>query len=202
MLVDLSVQLNNQTPAYPGDPKIQIAQIETVESDGHLGHSILLGTHTGTHIDAPAHMLVAGDSLGAVPIDRFFGTGKLVDAFTIDAIDKAMVESDNIVIFYTGMSNDYYKPSYFTDYPVMPGEIADYLINKGVKLVGVDTCSVDNTPDFPIHKRLLGAGIPIAENLTNLDALQDRNFQVYAFPLNLDLDGAPARVIAETDDNG
>lgn len=198
MLIDLSIRLDDQTPAYPGDPKIQITQTETVESEGYLGHSVLLGTHTGTHIDAPAHMIASGDLLGGIPLNCFIGEGKLVDAFTIEAVERAMVKSGDIVFFCTGMSTDYYEPRYFTDYPVMPNEVADYLINKGVKLVGVDACSVDNESEFLIHKKLLGAGIPIVENLTNLEQLRNKNFQVYALPLNLNLDGAPARVIAET----
>jgi kynurenine formamidase len=64
-------------------------------------------------------------------------------------------------------------------------------------MVGVDTYSVDNQDDFPIHKILLSGNVLIIENLTNLRQLADKNFTIYALPINLQIDGSPARVIAE-----
>lgn len=202
MLIDISVQLDDRTPAYPGDPKIEIVRNGTFESDGCVGHSVTLGTHTGTHIDAPAHMIEGSKTLGDVSLECFIGKGKLVEGFSIEAIDTAGVEPGDIVLFYTTASLRYYGPSYFVDYPVMSDDVAAHLIKKEVKLVGLDTCSADNEPGFPVHKRLLGAGIPIIENLTNLIELRGKNFHVYALPLKLNLDGAPARVVAEAQDNG
>jgi arylformamidase len=197
MLIDLSVQLDSDTPAYPGDPHIRIEQSERFETDGYVGHAATLGTHTGTHIDAPAHMIPGAPTLGDVPLDTFSGTGKVVNGLSLTAARSADIQPGDIVLFYTGMSDQYYDPSYFTNYPVMPDELVDYLISQRVKLVGLDTCSADNQPGFPIHKKLLGASIPIIENLTNLASLANNPFQVYALPLKFNLDGAPARVVAQ-----
>lgn len=199
MIIDLSVPLDNQTPAYPGDPKIELTQEGSVAADGYMGHQLRLGSHTGTHIDAPAHMIEGADTLGAIDLSTFIGKAKLLTELSVGAAKAAQVSAGDIVICYTGASQRFYKPSYFTDYPVLPDELADYLIAQGVKLVGLDTCSADIVDGFPIHRKLLGAGIPIVENLTNLTALQDlsvSSFEIYALPLKLDIDGAPARVVA------
>jgi kynurenine formamidase len=200
MIIDLSVELSENTPAYPGDPKIGLRQSAAYASEGYLGHSVRLGTHTGTHIDAPAHMIEGEPTLGGLPLETFIGVGKLVKGFSKEAIDAAGISVDDIALFDTGTSERYYDPSYFTDYPVMTEDVANYLLEKGVKMVGVDTCSVDDAEGFPIHKKLLAAGIPIVENLTNLSALYDRDFRVFALPLKLDVDGAPVRAFAVVQD--
>lgn len=198
MIIDLSVPLNPQTPVYPGDPAICIQQDSTVLDDGYLGHTITLGTHNGTHIDAPAHMLDGAGTLGSLPLDTFVGPGKLVEGFTLEAVQAAGLRTGDIALFNSGTYEQFGSSTYFTDYPVMLMEVADYLVEAGVKLIGIDTGSIDNQDDFPLHKRLLGAGIPIIETLTNLHALRGVQFNVYALPLKFDLDGAPARVIAVT----
>ncbi|HSH55460.1 MAG TPA: cyclase family protein, partial [Candidatus Limnocylindrales bacterium] len=200
MIVDLSVALNQNTPVYPGDPKISIKQSADIASSGYLHHSLELGTHTGTHIDAPAHMLEGAQTMGHLPLEVFAGAGKVVQGTTKEAIKDAGVAAGDIILFDTGTSERFYETSYFTDYPVLSDDVVDYLIEKKVKLVGLDTCSADITADFPIHKKLLSAGIPIVENLTNLSALQDTSFLFYALPLKLDLDGAPTRAFAVVHD--
>lgn len=200
MIIDLSVALHNDTPIYPGDPQISISQDTAVAADGYMGHSLKLGTHNGTHIDAPAHMLEGGKTLGNLPLSTFVSPGKLVAGFSIAALEATGVDAGDIVIFDTGTAQRFSEPSYFENYPVMSLEVADWLIQHQVKLVGLDTCSADNTDGFPVHKKLLGAGIPIIETLTNVTSLQGLNFTIYALPLKLDLDGAPARVIAITED--
>ena len=200
MFVDLSVRLDNATPAYPGDPRILIKESAAIERDGYLGHEVSLGTHTGTHIDAPAHMLEGHKTLDAFTADSFVGRGKCLDVthgFDMEKIKAAGIEAHDIVLFHTGMSERYYEPEYFTDYPVMPVEIAEYLVEKSVKMVGLDTCSADNTDGFPVHTTLLARDTLIIETLTNLGSLVGKDFTLYALPLALELDGAPARVIAE-----
>lgn len=200
MIIDLSVPLNDQTPVYPGDPKPEIAIAATVQADGCMLHSVKLGTHTGTHIDAPAHMIEGAPTLGQLPIGTFGGTATVVEGFSVAALEAAGVESGDIVLFHTGASDRFHEGWYFTGHPVMSDEVADWLVAKHVKLVGLDTPSADNAEGFPIHKKLLGAGIPIIETLRiskeDLAIMRDRWFDLYALPLKLDLDGAPARVVA------
>lgn len=199
MFIDLSVPINEQTPIYPGDPATKIEPAGVLAKDGYNDHYISLGTHVGTHIDAPLHMLEGGLSLDKVPVERFVGHGRLVDVTGIDfeAVKQADIQEGDIVLFLTGMSDKYQDPSYFENYPAISEEVAKYLVEAKVKMVGVDTCSVDNQDGFPIHKILLAGKVLIIENLTNLNQLAGKDFKIYALPLNLEIDGSPARVIAE-----
>lgn len=199
MIVDLSVPLNAKTPIYPGDPTTKIEPAGVLAKDGYCDHYVSVGTHVGTHIDAPMHMLEGGASLDQIPIDRFIGSGQLVEVTgsSFDAVKSAGIQEDDIVLFCTGMSDKYHEPVYFEDYPAMSKEIAKYLVEAKVKMVGVDACSVDNKDGFPIHKILLAGKVLIIENLTNLKQLSGKEFNIHALPIKLQIDGAPARVVAD-----
>lgn len=203
--VDLSALVNENTPNYPGDPKIKIETTGTFERDTYNDHSVAFDVHSaGTHIDAPWHMVKDGKTLDKIPIDRFIGCGRLIEIqdgkFDLAKIKLAGIEAGDIVLFHTGISAFYYEPSYYAnDRPQMSQEIANYLVEKKVKMIGVDMCSPDIEP-FRVHRILLGAEILIIENLTNLEQLAGKEFTVYALPIKLQLDGAPARVIAQIND--
>ena len=199
MYVDLTVLLTEDTPVYPGDPKTSIKPAGILSEDGFCDHYISIGTHVGTHIDAPMHMIENGKSLDQIPISQFIGNGRYVrtDAGNFGAVKEANIKEGDIVLFHTGMSSKYHDPAYFNDYPAMSEETARFLVDAKVKMVGFDTCSADNQKGFPIHKILLAGNVLIIENLTNLDRLAGKEFKVYALPLNLQVEGAPARVIAE-----
>lgn len=199
MFIDLSVKLNERTPVYPGDPSTKIETAGVMAKDGFNDHYISIGTHVGTHIDAPLHVIRDGLALNKFTIERFIGTGRLVNVALggFEAVQSAGIQEGDIVLFQTDMSSKYHKSAYFKEYPAMQEQIAKYLVKAKVKMVGVDACSVDNQKGFLIHKILLAGSVLIIENLTNLDKLDGKNFKVYALPLNLQIDGSPARVIAE-----
>lgn len=196
--VDLSVVVNEKTPIYPGDPATKIKPAGNLAKDGYCDHYVSMGTHVGTHVDAPMHMIEKGKSLDKVPVDQFVGRGCYVDVSAgFETIKNAGIQEGDIVLLNTDMSDKYYEPEYFEKYQVMDEEIAQYLVDKKIKMVGVDACSVDNKEDFPIHKILLAGNVLIIENLTGLSQLASKQFDVYALPVKLEIDGAPARVIAE-----
>ena len=200
MLIDLSVTLNEKTPIYPGDPQTKISTGGILERDGYSDHYVCVGTHVGTHMDAPSHMLKDGKNLDTFPLEHFSGEGVYIKTgkeFDLERIKGTSIREGSIVLFHTGMSDLYHTPEYFSTYPAIPEEIAQYLVAKKVRIVGVDMCSPDHSP-FPIHKILLQNNTLIIENLTNLAALAGKKFKVYAFPIKLPLDGAPVRVVAET----
>jgi arylformamidase len=200
MIIDLSVPVNEQTPVYPGDPATKIAPAGDIAKDGYCDHYVSIGTHVGTHVDAPAHMLEGGKTLNQIPIEQFVGRGvyiKAEDGFDLATVKSAGIQAGDIVLFHSGMSDNYHDSIYFETYPAMSEEIANFLVEAKVKMVGVDTCSVDNQDGFPIHKTLLAGNVLIIENLTNLAQLADKQFTIYALPLNVQIDGAPARVIAQ-----
>lgn len=201
-LIDLTVTLNAQTPLYPGDPATKIEPAGVMERDGYTDHYISVGNHVGTHIDAPLHMAAGGKSLDKMPVDRFAGRGVLVDVtdgFSLERLQQADIKQGDIVLFRTGMSEKYHEPIYFEEYPVMSEEVANYLVEHKVSMAGVDAGSVDIAEGFPIHKVLLAGDVLIIENLTNLDKLTGKMFKVYALPVKLDVDAAPARVVAEVE---
>lgn len=200
MLVDLSVGINEETPVYPGDPATKIAPAGLLNEHGYQDHYLSIGTHVGTHMDAPSHMLANGKNLNEFPVEKFTGRGvyiRVQGEFETQSVEEAGIERGDIVLFHTGASDQYHDASYFTDYPLMSEDIAKLLIEKGASIVGVDTCSVDKEPTFPIHKMLLGKEVLIIENLTNLGALSGKSFRVHAYPMNLEIDGAPVRAVAE-----
>jgi len=203
MLIDLSHPINNDTPVYPGDPRIHVEKTQDVnETDDYTLHTLSLGSHSGTHIDAPSHMIPRGPNVDEIDLATFVGDALCIDArngLSVEALAEYEISENSIVLFNTGSHANFHDPSYFRNYPAMHLDIAKFLVQKKIKLVGIDTCSADNTLDFPVHKLLLKTGIPIIENLTNLDAVTGKNFKLYAFPINIAADGAPARVVAELD---
>jgi kynurenine formamidase len=199
MIIDLSVAVDEHTPVYPGDAKTKIKPAGVFTKDGYNDHIVSIGTHVGTHIDAPLHMLKTGKTINDIAIERFSGRGRYVNAvrgYSLEKLKSAKITKGDIVLFHTGLIKRYHSPAYYHDYPEMPPPIADYLIKKQVKMIGFDSPSPDYPP-FPIHRQLLANNILIIENLANLDKLATKRFTVYALPLRLNLDGAPARVIAE-----
>lgn len=199
-LIDLSIPITASMPVYPGDPATKIELKGELQKDGFEDHYLSIGTHAGTHIDAPKHMLENGKSLDQFPLDKFTGNGVCINIennqFDLSQIKQVAIEKDDIVFFYTGMSNHFGKPNYFESYPAIPEDVVTYLVEKEIKIIGVDTCSVDHET-FIAHKLFLQHNILIIENLIKLNVLQNKHFTVYAFPLNIALDGSPTRVIAE-----
>lgn len=200
MYIDLTHHITPDTPVYPGDPQPRITLANSVENDGFADHFFTLGTHAGTHIDAPAHMISGGRTLDHYGPDRLITRGLLVDAttgFDMPTLKRMKIQPGDTVVFHTGLSQHFHKPEYFTDSPAIPEDIARYLADQHVSMVGVDMGTVDRPP-FTIHKILLNADILILENLTNLAKLPE-TFTIMALPLKLDLDGSPCRVVASTE---
>ncbi len=199
-LIDLSVSINETMPVYPGDPSTEIKPAGNLSTDGYEDHYLCIGTHAGTHIDSPRHMLEGGKGLDQFSVETFTGRGVYIkvenNQFDLESIKQTDIQKADIVLFHTGMDELYSKPEYFENYPAIPEIIAHYLVEKQIKMVGVDTCSVDQQT-VVIHKLLLQNDILILENLTNLASLKDKQFTIYAFPLKLSLDGSPIRVVAE-----
>jgi arylformamidase len=103
-VIDLTVQLSKSTPVYPGDPNLEITEIGTVKKDGFLEHSLVLPTHIGTHIDAPAHMIRGGRSISDYLASKFIGNGVVIDARNgYGQIDLTrVIKPESIILFNTG----------------------------------------------------------------------------------------------------
>jgi len=199
MYIDLTLPLNEKTPVFPGTPTPQIKQFSTIETKGYNEKRITITSHASTHIDAPRHMIPDGKTLTDYPIEKFIGKGIVIDVTGQKEIhtDITKFHKDDIVLFYTGHSKNINKKNYFENNPVLSIKTAKDLIEKQVKIIGIDSFTPDNHP-FEIHKMLFKKNILIVENLINLDKLIDKSFTCYILPLKIqDADGAPCRVIAE-----
>lgn len=199
--LDLTQPLSERTPVYPGDPETKFRPSAKIKSDGYNDHYISFGTHVGTHVDAPVHMLAGGKTLKQYGVDKFIGRGVVIDArgknvIDAEALDRAKIKKGDILLFCTGMDKKYTSSKYFENYPILTEKLARELIAKQISIVGVDACSPDVAP-FSVHKLLLRKDILILENLANLDKLIGKQFRIYALPLKLALDGAQVRVVAE-----
>lgn len=190
---------------FPGDPGVSVEPAATVETDGYRVSEIRCGTHTGTHIDAPSHVGF-DESLDAFDLDRFVFDATVVDCTAFgsrEVIDSTMLPDDDagdMIVFRTGWDDHWGTPRYF-DHPYLSDDCVERCVDAGWS-VGLDTLNPDPTPSsahngggVPAHRALLGNGLLIVENLTNLAGL-DR-CRLFAVPLSLpDGDGSPVRAFA------
>ena len=201
-IYDLAQPFVKEMGLYPGAEPPKINQIATVKDDGFNLMHIDITNHIGTHLDCPGHMIENGKWIHELPIERFTGTGTVIDCkgheeITIDLlIDK--LDSVDTVLFYSGFEELFFKEEFKSNYPVLTKEACDYLIEKKIKIVGVDYLSVDpiNDEDFNVHKTLLGNDFILYECLGNLKGLINATFEFYGVPLNIKADGFPVRPIA------
>jgi arylformamidase len=199
--IDLTHTITDNTPSHPLDITVELKSTATYHEHGVANESLCGGVHMGTHIDAPGHFIENGKKITDFTIDNFIGKAVCIDArdhqtITTDLIANTSLQKDIIVLFYTGWDQQFYAPNYYADHPVISLECAQYLIDLGIKMIGVDFPSVDNAP-YAIHKLFLSNNILIIENLTNLASLVEKTFDIIALPLKINAHGAPTRIIAE-----
>lgn len=215
--VDLTRAIKAGMPVFPGDPAVNVFPAAELERDGCRVADLRFGSHTGTHMDAPAHVLERGETLDRLEPERFFGSALAVDCreavrFSLEAgvypeiplsvlePVREAAEKAEFLLFWTGWESRWGTPEYFSGYPVPSLELCRYLAESGKKGMGLDTASVDpmGAEGLPRHKLLLGGrGMVILENLTNLEEMGEHPAFLIALPLKVqDSDGAPARVAA------
>jgi kynurenine formamidase len=205
--IDLTHTISNEMPVYPGDEPPRIKTVTAIETEGFRDSRIFLSSHTGTHVDAPAHILLNSSTLDRVPLDGFIGSGSVIDLTAVTKPEihltdlqshEFLFENSEFILLRTGWSRYWGQDRYFRGFPVLSGEAALWIRNFKLKGLGVDNPSVDkaDTTDFPIHKTLLERML-IIENLTNVEKLPETGFIFSCFPLKLDgVDGSPVRAAA------
>jgi len=213
-LVDLTHPIAPGMPAFPGTPSPSFREDFTIAEHGFREREVTMISHTGTHADAPAHILPGGATFDAYGIDRFAGRAVVVDAAELAGADglvgaaalatqQPRLQGADFVLLRTGWSRHWGQPAYFSGFPCLAPDGAQWLVDRGVRGFGVDAVSVDpaDSTDLPVHKILLGAEVLIVENLAGLDALPaGAGFEFLALPLRLaDADGAPVRAVARLD---
>lgn len=207
MHVDLTHPIETGMQTYPGDPAVTVQRHTTHEDDGVRVDALECGSHTGTHVDAPAHTEPDGKTLEAYPPERFVFDAVRVDCRDLEArepIPAARVpDADaDLVAFRTGWDAHWGTDRYL-EHPYLSPAAAEACADRGFD-VAVDALNPDPTPTedagadepdgFPAHHALLGDDLLILENLTNLGAVGER-FELRAYPIALASDGAPVRAV-------
>jgi arylformamidase len=201
--IDVTVRLAAGMPCYPGNPEFELQPIKRIADGGSSNVSkLVLGTHTGTHVDAPKHFLDDGATADQLRLEILIGPAHVIDIATRGAITEqdlasAGVDGDDRVLIKTGNSALWTTHTFHQDYAHLTEGGARYLADRGVKLVGVDYLSVEQykKPGAPAHRALLSRNIVIIEGL-NLSGVEAGVYDMYCLPLPIvGGDGAPARVV-------
>jgi arylformamidase len=187
-------------PIYDGNPGVSIELAQSLERGDPANVSRLeLGAHTGTHVDAPRHFIADGAGADELPLEPFVGPCVVADATAAaGAIDAALIASLDLpsgserVLLKTPNSRLWERDSFTRDFARLNGSGANALIERGVRLVGIDYLSIG---DAAAHVALLGQGICVVEGL-DLRAVEPGRYYMACLPLKISgCDGAPARAL-------
>ena len=205
-IYDISLTLSLDLPTWPGDPKLELKQFESMDKGSSTNcTSISTSVHVGTHVDAPHHFLNDGRTVEGLSLEVLTGPCYVlqlpdgVDAITSEVLKRSEITSDMKRILF-GTSNSHLWASgekeFQTDFVAITEDGAEWLVEHGIQLVGVDYLSVALYGDStPTHSILLKAGVVVVEGL-NLSKVMRGFYDLYCLPLKIaGSDGAPARAI-------
>ena len=191
MIYDISTPLSDSTPVYPGDPPVRIRRVSDLASgDEFMLSEIVMPLHAGTHIDAPSHFIPGGPTVDAIPLDVLIGDAILADIPTTGAITADILKQ---LSFPADTTRLLLRTS---DAAALSQCGAQWLVDAGVKLVGIDRLSI-GSPDQSnaVHRIFLVAGVVIVESL-NLTAPSPGKYKLICLPLNIaGSEAAPARAV-------
>ena len=202
-LIDISLSIRPGMVIYEGDPGVRITPHFQITRGDPANVSVLsLGSHTGTHVDAPAHFLEGAATLDRLPLEALVGPA-LVVAVTADRLigrrelERVALNGHRRLLLKTRNSALWELGRFTRDYVALDLDGARYLVEQGIQLVGIDYLSVEafHAPRHPVHRHLLGAGVVILEGL-NLAGVEPGVFELLCLPLPVrGIDGAPCRAV-------
>lgn len=207
-IIDLTHILSPNMPVYPGTEQPVFITGCSIDENGFLEKKITMYSHTGTHVDAPAHLLKKHKTLDLLPIEHFHGSALMLNfencvSNIIDVADLEPYSNDirqvDFLLIHTGWSKHWGSEAYYSGYNVLSLGAAIWLSKFKLKGVGLDTISADpaDTRDYPVHKTFLQKDIIIIENLKNLLLLPSTIINFSCFPVKFeDADGSPVRAVA------
>lgn len=210
-LLDLTLDISEDLPVFPGTPRVKMIPWSTLQHDGYHAEMLFLSSHAGTHMDAPYHFCDDGLRIHQIPMDRLVGEAVLLDmrrgpGGRITRRDIAEWEEKyhtiargSAVVFRTGWHDHLGRDDYFEANPGLSEDAAEYLAARGVILVGTDSPSIDagDAGSFPAHQILARSGAVNVENLANLERLEGESFRYVILPLRiLDATASPVRAMA------
>jgi kynurenine formamidase len=199
--IDLSHPIYDHMSVYPGDSPTVLKDERNMEQDGYCIWQLSSSMHAGTHVDCPMHLVNSATFIGEYPLESFMGKASLLDASGQDIIAMKneyyeKVREGEILLIYTGFDKYYGTKEYYESHPVITEDMAKFLVERRIKLVGIDMPSPDCKP-YKAHKILLEGGIFILENLTGLDKLlHEEDIEMFAQPLKLAAEASLVRAVA------
>lgn len=207
-IVDLSLPLTNDIPVFPGDPEPDIRPATTIEEHGYHTSFLHIGSHTGTHVDAPFHFRPEGETIDRLPLRHFIGEGIVIPAVDKKGGEAITMEDaapyfdklgpEKVALFHTGWTKYLGKKEYF-QHPYVDIAVIVKMLDLGVRTFFIDALNVD-PPDgenFPAHEAITLVNGIIGENFTNFDQITFENPLIVALPLKVASgDGSPVRAAA------
>jgi len=216
-IIDLTYDIKEGMLSFPSHWHIPVEM--SILGRHSLEHretrKIVFSTHTGTHIDAPAHFIKNGKTLSDIPLEKLVGEALLIDfsftkagdEITIDILQDKLKGNEAIkkLIFFFNWGQYWDTEQFYTNWPYFSKESIKYMANLNIDFIGMDTPSPDfwehgwkTGNDSPNHKILLAKEIVICEYMANLDKIKKEKFELIVLPIKLEgSDGAPARCIAK-----
>jgi kynurenine formamidase len=213
-IVDLTHPIHEGMLRYdrPWHVAVSVEQLADIPEQGRATRRLVLGSHTGTHVDAPAHFVPDGGTIENLDLEALLGPAVLLN-FTelsrLTEITRTMLSDalggavpERLVLRYD-WDRYWGDESFYKGHPYLSEEAAQWLVDGGIRLLGMDTAQPDNpepgpdAEDAPIHKIILGSRVVLLEYLCNLDQLTSREITIIALPLKVvGSDGAPTRCVA------
>lgn len=206
-IIDLTHTISDGMPVFPGDPGVEFVRTAYIHEGGYNVTRIAMGTHTGTHVDVPHHVLHDDRGVDSIALDAIVGWAEVLDLgevapgseITSADLDRfaGRVPDGGRVLLRTGWSKRWGAPEFYTEFPGISEGAAAWLIARKVKLFGIEQPSVHTKLHREVHKALLSTGIVLVETLANLHEITAERVYLAALPMKLaGLDGAPMRVVA------
>ncbi|MFZ2359955.1 MAG: cyclase family protein [Anaerolineae bacterium] len=204
-IYDITLTITPALPVWPGDPPVRLTQPSHLERGDICTITRLdMGAHTGTHLDAPAHFIRGGATAESLSLDVLIGPALVVDArgrghVTANVLEtlvippgvqRLLLHTDNSAIWQRG------EMAFVEQFTAITADGAQWLVDRGIRLVGIDYLSVGSFDDgIPTHQILLDAGVIAVEGL-NLSAIEPGDYQLICLPIKLGgSDGAPCRAV-------
>ncbi len=194
-MIDISLPLKRGIINYPGDADYEEFEYFTHEANHVHIMRVLMETHSGTHFDAPYHMIPDGKKANQIPLENFFGRADVIEVKGDSIEEKHIPENpEEILLFKTKNSNLY--DEFHTDFTYLSLEAARKIAAKNVKLVGIDYLSIEKfgSPEPVVHKTLMKKDIIIVEGIVLKD-VKPGKYEFICLPLNMSEDGAPCRAV-------
>jgi arylformamidase len=215
MIIDLSLPIQEGMITFPvhWHPVVEITQLGRFHVEGRETRKVTIGTHTGTHVDAPRHFIPGGQTIDQTDPDIYYGPARVLDFSDLPDMTEVTLPMllDRIgenfparILFRFDWDNRICTRDYYSHHPYLSEDVCTWLVSQGVKLIGTDAPMPDNPrngrgceKDSPNHTILLSKGVAILEYLVNLRSIPQRDFLLSALPILLaGCDGAPVRAVA------